>query len=449
MNGKATCILLATVALLCLPLATKVSGTESPSGGKGYALEEVSIEDCPEPARSRPRTGQYANESGASPLPGITYPAFQSDNPIYGAVTFDMSLFDPQAGTRYCFAVDESAGTGKGYDRLYFDVNRDSDLTNDAAVARMQDTPAGMPAEPETVFFEKIQVGFDYGADGVWTQALIPQMMTRGNSGRMFFTAPTVRRGKIVLGSEEVELVLGSYGTNTGRYDRPMTGVFLIGKNELLPFLGYWRCVNGTFYRLLPTPGGDKIRVEPYAGPFGTFEVGAGGRNIARPAIELAFLLSKDAIIDLAACTQTDGKWKVPVGDYRPFRLAVRCGTRGIGLSVDTSQIGTANARPAVYPFKVRQDKPFLLDFSDRPDVVFKSPATDRLKTGETLRVEAVLYLPGTDVMISAIEDTTQKSGSTKLPDGREFTMYESVPPMIKIANSSGRIVAEGPIPFG
>jgi hypothetical protein len=449
MKGKATFILLATVTLLCLASATVVWGAGNPSGGKVYALEEISIQDCPEPARSRLQMGQYAAESGDSPLPGITYPTFKSNKPTYGAVTFDMSLFDPQAGIRYCFAMDESAGTGTGYDRLYFDLNHDSDLTNDSAVVRVQDTPTGMPAGQGMVFFADIRVGLDYGPDGVWTQTMTPRMMNVGNSGRMFLAAPTARKGKIVLGSEEVELVLAQYGTITGRYDKPMTGVFLTGKEELLPFLAYWRCVNGTFYKLLPTPAGDRIRVEPYAGPSGVFEVGAGSRNIAQPGVELGWLQSKDAIIDLLTCTGADGKANVPVGDYRPLRLAVRYGTRRVGLSADTSQIGQKAAPPAVFPFKVRQEKPLVLDFSGKPDMVFKSPTADRLKTGETLKVEAVLYLPGTDIMISGVEDMTKKSGSTKLPDGREFNMYESVAPTIKIANSSGQTVAEGEMPFG
>ena len=34
--------------------------------------------------------------------------------------------------------MDESQGTGKGYDRLYFDLNRDLDLRNDPVVMPQQ-----------------------------------------------------------------------------------------------------------------------------------------------------------------------------------------------------------------------------------------------------------------------------------------------------------------------
>lgn len=55
-------------------------------------------------------------------------PAYRSAKPLYAAVVLD------EAGTRVLtLAFDESAGTGKGYDRLYADVNFNGDLTDDKA----------------------------------------------------------------------------------------------------------------------------------------------------------------------------------------------------------------------------------------------------------------------------------------------------------------------------
>jgi hypothetical protein len=450
------------VSLLCVlaltfifarPTTAAAWSQEQPAGESGarvFRLEEVSISDCPEPVRSRLLLGQYAPECGDVPLPGVTYPEFKSDRPIYGAITFDMSIFDPQAGIRYCFAVDESGGTGTGYDKLYFDLNRDSDLTNDAPVTRVQDTPAGMPGGRDTISFETIRVGLDYGPDGIWTQAVTPRLMSMSNvPPRMFFAAPTARKGKIVLGSDEVELVLAQYQSIAGRYDRPMTGVFLTGKTELLPFLACWPHVDGTFYRLSPTPAGDKISVEPYSGPFGTLEIGTGGRDIAQPGVDIGFLQSNEAFIDLTACTRTDGKWNVPVGDYRPLRMGIRYGERRIGLSADLSQAGQMTVRPAVFPFSIRHNAPFVLDFPGKPEVIFVSPGDKPVRAGETLRVGAILRIPGMDMMIAALEDTTRKTGSMKMPDGRDFDRFESLDPAIRIVNTAGQTMAEGKMPFG
>jgi hypothetical protein len=447
---------------LCLLLAAATAwSSEKPAaeaGAKVFPLEEVSLQDCPEPARSRLQAGLYARECGNTPLAGITYPAFKSSKPIYGAATFDMSLFDPQAGMRYGWAVDESAGTGTGYDRFYFDLNRDSDLTNDAPVAVMKEPPAGLGQNPasarseKTVVFEKIQVRLDYGPEGVWTQAVIPRLRHLGDIGNsclMYFVAPTARKGKIVLGSEEVEVVLGQSFTITGRYDRPMTAVFLTGRNDSVPFLGYWRKVNGTFCKLSPSPAGDKVGIEPYTGPLGTFELDAGGRD-APLSLQFGYLLNRNSIIDLTVCKGEDGRWTVPVGDYRFFNWFLRYGERRIVLRPQDAPAGPETAPPAVFPLRVRAGPPCTFDLSENPQVVFKSPeARERITAGAILKAEAILLLPETGLMIAALDDMTKKTGTIKTPDGKNFDIYEPVAPMVQIVNAAGQTVAEGTMPFG
>lgn len=449
--------------LLCLslPAITAWSSEKPPpgSGAKIFPLEEISLQDCPEPARTRLQAGLYARECGNTPLAGITYPKFKSNKPIYGAATFDLSLFDPQAGLRYGWAIDESGGTGTGYDRFYFDLNRDSDLTNDAPVTVMKEPPAGLGQDPatarfgKTILFEKIQVRLDYGPEGVWTQTVIPRLRHLGDIGdhsSMSFVAPTARKGKIVVGSEEVEVVLGQSFTISGRYDRPMTSVFLTGQNESVPFVGYWRKVNGAFCKLSPSPAGDKVSVEPYAGQVGTLELNAGARGTAVLSLEGGYVLSKDSIIDLTTCKGEDGKWTIPVGDYRPFNWFLRCGQRRIVLRPDDPQAGPKTAPPAVFALHVRAGRPCTFALTEKPHVAFRIPGAGyRLKVGDTMNAEAVLLLPRTGAMIVALDDLTKKTQTIKTPDGRDFDIYASVDPTVKIANAAGQTVAEGKMPFG
>jgi len=170
---------------------------------------------------------------------------------------------------------------------------------------------------------------------------------------------------------------------------------------------------------------------------------------MAAPTIEFGWVNSRGAFLDIGDCPRKDGKLSLPIGDYRPFRLAVRYGQRRIGIATDTSQLGSKSA-PAVFPIAIRQDKPFVLDFSGKLEVVFKNPAAGgRIRTGETLQVQATLCDAVAGTMISALEDTTKKTGSTELPNGSSLDLFESVSPAIRIANSAGQIVAEGPMPFG
>ncbi len=108
------------------------------------------------------------------------------------------------------------------------------------------------------------------------------------------------------------------------------------------------------------------------------------------------------------------------------------------------------SGRAAVYPISIRKDKPFVLDFSNKPDVMFASPARDqRVKLGESLEVKAVLVDPKLDMMIRNLDDTTRKQ--TKGADGQPVNYQRplSLDPQVIIARANGEKVAEGVMPFG
>jgi len=428
--------------------ATVGRGAGDVAMDKTYSLEEVSIFDCDESIKYRLQSGQAVTDCGNTPGDGITYPALKSTKPIYGCARFNMSLFDPQAGLPYHFVLDESAGAG--YDRLYFDVNANLDLTDDAPVGLATKLPDGMRDESGSVLFQNVDISLDYGPDqGVFKQTVMPRMMKSGDTVYMFFTAPTARKGKIQLGSEEVELVLGQTHSISGRYDGPMTGAFLPGHEVLLPLVGNWHVIDGTFYRLLATPAGDEVTVSPYTGLFGTFQLGDPNRSADSPVIDFGYIHSKEALFCLQECPIEDGKAKVPVGDYRPFRLLVRFRKRRLCFAVDTSRLGHADA-PAVFPYKIRQDETFALNCSGKPEVVFKTPTTgDRIMVGQTLKAEAMLCDTRAGLMIVGLEDTTKPSNPVTLPGGRKMEMFQSMAPTVKVTNSSGQVVAEGTMPFG
>jgi len=65
----------------------------------------------------------------ACPAEGMKEPAYRSTKPLYAAVVLD------EAGTKVLtLAFDESAGTGKGYDTMYADLNVNGDLTDEKAI---------------------------------------------------------------------------------------------------------------------------------------------------------------------------------------------------------------------------------------------------------------------------------------------------------------------------
>ena len=108
------------------------------------------------------------------------------------------------------------------------------------------------------------------------------------------------------------------------------------------------------------------------------------------------------------------------------------------------------SGRALVYGMAVRKDKPFVMDFSNQPEVMFTSPAkAQRVRLGEELEVKAVLIDPKLDIMIRGLEDTTRKQ--TQTPDGRPLNYQRnlSLDPKVLITRTNGEKVAEGVMPFG
>lgn len=458
------------------------------------------------------------------------YPKLNSAKPLYGKVKFGRTSDNPVAGVEYHFVIDESgekttkpikdkpagsqpytkeaanAKPGSGgsllqslvsaltgattstppaapirpptYDRLYFDANRDLDLTNDPVILPIKDPPAGAnPANApsiQTVIYDALAILFDYGPGlGKRPFRLLPRLMIQEYEGKQYpalwFVAATARQGRIRIGSQEYDAVLAQPYMISGRFDPPHTGMFLtrVGSDDSPE--SWWgadevkamRQIDGKYYSTSVTPLGDKLTVRPYRGDLGTLKLGAGKRDLTN--LSMYGSLDSGAVavgIGEPAYERRTGRkltteCRLPVGDYRASFLTIEYGRLRIGLSNNYHSDGHPRdmAHRASLLFKIRKDRPFVLDFSNKPEVVFASPAKDQtLKPGDKLEVAAVLTDPKLDIMIRDLENTdpAQKQ-EYKLPDGgaRIRSGPVSLDPDVTITNSSGKIVAQGKMPFG
>ncbi len=455
------------------------------------------------------------------------YPKLRSKRPLYGKVKFGVDWTNPKAGTEYRFVIDESGekpavpnpaegkpadkksaktsallqslassllgGAGATappqtetkpiqapitYDRLYFDANRDLDLTNDPVVLPRKDPPAG--ADPfgarakQTVVYDDLAIPFDYGPGlGVRPFRVMPRLNIQESEGKdysaLFFVAPLARQGRVRIGSREFDALLAQPHTISGRYDGAGVEMTLATVGSSKPLDSWWgservgamRRVHGKYYTASVTPFGDKLTVQPYRGDFGRFRLAPGKRDLKKLSIDGSLYSETSAV----AVGETDGllrlvapgtvECSIPVGDYFPAYLRIEYGRLQIRLSSNYHSDGRPRdmERPRIYAVRVRKDKPFVLDFSNQPEVMFATPAKDQtLKPGDTLRVAAVLTDPGLDTMIRGLNDTGRKQKEVyKLADGEERTQERplSLDPKVTITNASGKRVAEGRMPFG
>jgi len=137
------------------------------------------------------------------------------------------------------------------------------------------------------------------------------------------------------------------------------------------------------------------------------------------------------------------------VGDYLPNSLHVEFGRLQMFISDNYHSDGKPRergGRPPVYAVHVRKDKPFVLDFSNQPEVLFASPVkAQRLKPGDPLEVKAVLVDPALDIMIRELADTIRKPK----PNQTRNSQYLSLDPTVTVKRTNGEKVAEGIMPFG
>jgi hypothetical protein len=454
-------------------------------------------------------SGQYAPCSIEPNDKVKVYPKLKSKRPWYGSVIFDRDIRDPKAGREFHFVLDESgeelsfdraaaektgpslldrlAGLFGGgttqqfdttslqegsYDRLYFDLNRDLDLTNDPVLKPMKNPSLGaIPRQDanQKLIYDYLNVEFDYGPGlGNRPFRILPRLMIQEHEGEeyalMSFVSTVVRRGTIRIGSREYSVVMGQPHIITGRFDRPFTGLFLTSQDASEShswwdgeYLMATRIADGELYTTSTTPLGDKLIVKRYQGDTGVLKVGSGGRKLDKLSFR-GSVRSEITALPVGEMTASEGaqQCKLPVGDYLPSYLSIDFGRLSINVSENYHSDGKPrerSERPYVYGLKIRKNEPFVLDFSNEPQVMFASPAEGQeFKPGDEIQVYAVLTDPVLDMMIRGLNDTTRKeTKEQETGDGSTYTyeQFVSLDPIVKITDASGDVVSEGRMPFG
>ncbi|MGA2032405.1 MAG: hypothetical protein ABSG68_09130 [Thermoguttaceae bacterium] len=491
-------ILIFTAGAVMAAAAEKESVAEFPLREVGLAdkeMEELKIEYPG--GYSIPFAQQFYGERpqiGEKPFPDVKkYPPLESKHPIYGCLRVDANVSHAGTVATFNFVVDESGGTGKGYDRLYLDLNGDLDLTNDPVVKPMKEPPPSLgnrfPVQ-KAVVFDYVTLKRDYGPGigvisvralptlYVWSQAEMniasatPEAESFMMRNYFMFTPATVRRGTIRFGSQQFDAVLYHAYQLSGRYDQPETMLYRKAKDQKQAAandsgtLAVMPRVDGQYYSLSATPTGDKLLVKPYRGQLGVLEIGPGNRKIKGLAME-GTLESKDATImvrkfrdRLDPDTEKDAgrspakaasagdqfadftpRCTLPVGDYLIAYLTARCGDTGFSVQRNyRTETPTADGQSStVYPLKIRADKPFVLDFAAKPVLHFSDPycmsglmvgqPTTNFHPGDTIQLAAYLLDPKLDVMISDLRSLAGKTKTEKPPAAADVIVFDEVTP--------------------
>ena len=218
--------------------------------------------------------------------------------------------------------------------------------------------------------------------------------------------------------------------------------------------------IDNKLYEFMLIEDDTKFAARPYKGPLGIIKVGKGNRELEK--VEFWGSLKKDNYVAVPVGTIKENRPNmvtecvIPVGDYKLSKLYVTYDNLLIRISDNsTNTPDRFNRKDIVYDIHVRQDKPYVLDFSNEPKVIFNQPPMNQtaFSRGAQIMFAAVLIDPKLNIKIRGLDDTSVKVNKEfKDRDGNVFhtaKVNKSLAPNVVIARADGEIIAEGVMPFG
>ncbi len=268
-----------------------------------------------------------------------------------------------------------------------------------------------------------------------------------------------VKQGQITLANRPFKILLG---------ERPEREFYLHDvEKEFGPYWwGSWSLhsyhkIDNEFFEFMLVEDGTKIAGRPYKGELGIIKVGKGGRELEK--VEFNGSVYQQGNVSAPIGTIKDYRTspvpecRIPVGDYTAYLMKVTYDNLSIDISNNyhTNAQGQSRGKETVYGIQVRADKPYVLDFSNKPMVVFDQPPKSKpsFSRGEEIKFAAVLIDPKLDIMIRGLDDTSVKVDKEyKDRDGKVIHTAKrpkSLDPKVVITRADGEVIAEGVMPFG
>lgn len=339
-------------------------------------------------------------------------PQLVSANPRYWIFPID-SL----KGGRFGIILDESKGTGTGYDTVYMDLNRDWDLTNDPKMS------IGKIGNYEYGYTEWAKVlsnkGSSDGKEPGCTTLRLGAMWSGPKGDELYghVWQEGGWKGTIQTNNGPVECALVDYNTN-GKFNdhvQRLTNLQVKDRGDLLfadtngsgklALMTYGSqsinldpvCkVGQKFYQITPSPEGDELIIEPYSGPMGTLVLSAGNIGGVGGKAGRCQVIGKQGSYMFTKID--DGRIELPCGDYRisSVSLALTSGARSFNLECGTDS-----------PVSIEQGNEARIDVSG--SITSKiSPKHEQLtwKAGESQAIDWQMKV-GDEVAVTAIGDRT------------------------------------------
>ena len=214
--------------------------------------------------------------------------------------------------------------------------------------------------------------------------------------------------------------------------------------------------IGDAFFEFMLIEDDSTIAARPYKGELGLIKVGKGGRELEKAEFKGSVRQAGNVSAPVGKIEQRSvgavAECEIPVGDYTAYYITVTYDDLSISVSNNyhTDAQGIDSGADVVYGMKVRKDKPYVLDFSNKPMVVFDQPRMSNasFSRGQEIKFAAVLIDPKLDIMIRRLYDTSVQF-EQETSGGHKYKRPKSLDPKVVITRADGEVVAEGVMPFG
>jgi hypothetical protein len=304
---------------------------------------------------------------------------------------------DSMDDSRLLFVVlDESKGTGKGYDRAYIDANRNGDLSDDKPLS----WNAAENFYQKTT--ESVSVPCHQGKPGPDQTQYPVRLALRVTKSDSYFSANLQRKGcwhgTVDTNKGKIEFALmdwntnGTYGdfpTITNYEPKDLGDLFYADMNGVgkLSFMGNSHqrlalnreiAVAGKVYTVRPNETGNKVAIERYTGPTGTLVV--KGKNIGGLTGKLGdiALTGEDAYFEIHDCC--DKPLVLPSGKYKLIGYSLMLDSKqraDMGINLMTEEMVEVKAGEVTNV--VVGGKLTGLISPDTKDLVLKAKSSERI----------------------------------------------------------------------
>jgi hypothetical protein len=259
-------------------------------------------------------------------------PSYSAATPIRGVARF--------GSQQYGFAFDSVGGRTAAYNRLYFDLNANGDLTDDKPILAV--TANSLGGNTSQSQFSRVNITLETKGQSI-DYAFVPSVLCQGalanNYATVSFYAAAMREGYVTQGKKKIRLVLLDHNSN-GLFDdaasfRPDGSVaegdlLLINPNPKKSatsrvdsdgdrnFVNKTLCIGKEFYRMEVSPSGDSLKLTP-----ATFAMGC---VVNSSPFYRASLFSEDYGV-VAIGGSKDQKISLPEGKWKVLSYSINGGS--------------------------------------------------------------------------------------------------------------------------